>query len=80
MIVTWVTLDYVNESVVEYGIDTLDKSASGVSVNFTDGGIERRKLNIHRVLINDLIPGQTYRNICFNKNQFVIFIYVRPLI
>ena len=75
MIVTWVTLDYVNESVVEYGIDTLDKSASGVSVNFTDGGVERRKLNIHRVLINDLVPGQTYRNCFFNKKRLLLLFF-----
>lgn len=76
MIITWVTLDYVNESVVEYGIDTLGKSASGSSVNFTDGGVERRKLNIHRVLLNDLIPGQTYRNTFLNKKRIVIVLII----
>lgn len=62
MIVTWVTLDYVNESVVEYGLSSLNMTVSGSSVNFTDGGFERRKINIHRVLIDGLLPGQTYRN------------------
>ena len=60
MIVTWVTLDYVNESFVEYGEQTLDHIFAGESFNFTDGGIERRKINIHRVRIDNLVPGKTY--------------------
>lgn len=60
MIVTWVTLDYVNESMVEFGMSDLNQLAIGSSINFTDGGFERRKLNIHRVLIENLAPGKTY--------------------
>lgn len=65
MIVTWVTLDYVNESMVEYGVNSLNRTSVGTSFIFTDGGFEHRKLNIHRVLIDDLVPGQTYRNFQF---------------
>lgn len=62
MVVTWITLNYVNESVVEYGDDKFDLTALGSSVNFTDGGIEKRKLNIHTVLIENLVPGKKYSN------------------
>ena len=60
MIVTWVTLDYVNESTVEYGINNFKNAVTGVSEVFTDGGSEKRKINIHRVILSDLKPDQTY--------------------
>ena len=58
--VTWVTLDYVNESIVEYGINDFKNVVTGVSEIFIDGGSEKRKINIHRVILNDLKPDQTY--------------------
>jgi hypothetical protein len=60
MIVTWVTLDYVNESFVEYGLKALDQRAAGYQTNFTDGGNEHRTLTIHRVLLSNLTFGQQY--------------------
>lgn len=62
MIVTWVTQDYVNESVVEYGIDAINQVTMGNQTIFTDWGVERRKMTIHRVLLQNLKPGTTYRN------------------
>ena len=61
MIVTWVTLNEVNDSVVEYGaMDTLDQRATGWVHVFQDGGDELRREYIHRVVLRDLIPGQKY--------------------
>ena len=60
MIVTWVTLDYVNESTVEYGIDDFKNVATGISEIYVDGGSEKRKINIHRVILSGLLPNQTY--------------------
>lgn len=62
MIVTWVTLDHVNESVVEYGVGQVYKRKHGSNHVFTDGGKEKRTMIIHRVLLKDLIPGETYSN------------------
>ena len=60
MIVTWVTLDYVNVSAVEYGINNIKNVAVGTSEIFVDGGSEHRQLNIHRVILTNLLPNQTY--------------------
>ena len=61
MMVTWVTLDnYTNESVVEYGVNRLDQIAYGYNFKFRDGGLERRVLTIHRVLLTNLTNGQLY--------------------
>ena len=60
MMITWVTLDLVNDSVVEYGQNSINKRANGTYKVFRDGGSEHRVMNIHRVLLEDLIPGQTY--------------------
>ena len=60
MIVTWVTLDYVNDSVVEYGINDFKNTAFGTSEIFIDGGSEKRKINMHRVILSNLLANQTY--------------------
>ena len=71
MIVTWVTLDYVNESTVEYGINNFKNVAKGVSEIFIDGGSEKRRINIHRVILSGLLPDSTYsKNILL---KFYIF-------
>ena len=66
MIVTWVTMDATSDSVVEYGTvpNDLTLSALGSTTVFTDGGSEKRVLYIHRVLLDNLIPGTTY---CENR-------------
>jgi hypothetical protein len=78
MIVTWVTLDPINDSVVEYGIDKINKVANGTTFVFKDGGAEHRKIAIHRVVLDSLIPGQEYSrlfNVYFllNNNNHLIF-------
>jgi len=61
MIVTWVTLNEVNDSIVEYGqLDMFDKRAIGSVSIFQDSGSEQRREYIHRVVLRDLIPGQKY--------------------
>ena len=61
MIVTWVTLNEVNESIVEYGIDEVfDRRVTGYVTIFQDGGTEKRREYIHRVVLKDLKPGQRY--------------------
>jgi hypothetical protein len=61
MIVTWVTLNEVNDSIVEYGqFDMFDKRAIGSVSIFQDSGSEQRREYIHRVVLSDLIPGQKY--------------------
>lgn len=50
----------VTESVVEYGIEKINSSSSGSSKIFVDGGFLRRNMTVHRVLLENLIPGQTY--------------------
>ncbi len=60
MCITWITLDLVNDSTVEYGIKALDNKVNGTYNIFTDGGNEQRTMAIHRVILKNLIPGQTY--------------------
>lgn len=60
MIVTWSTLNAVNETVVEYGINKLDNTASGTARVFNNGGSTQRETQVHQVLLNGLIPGQQY--------------------
>ncbi|XP_023231291.1 acid phosphatase type 7-like [Centruroides sculpturatus] len=60
MIVTWVTMNSTNDSIVEYGDMKLDKRAKGMMTKFVDGGSEKRVLYIHRVLLTNLLPNHTY--------------------
>jgi hypothetical protein len=65
MIITWVTLDHINETLVEYGTGLINEVAIGTNQIFVDGGDERRKLTIHRVVLQNLLPG-TYYSTIFN--------------
>ena len=60
MIITWTTLDYVPESIVEYGVSSLNSSARGTQNIFKNGIILVRNITMHQVLLTNLIPGQTY--------------------
>ena len=61
MIVTWVTLNEVNDSIVEYGqTDVFEKRATGSVSIFQDSGSEKRREYVHRVVLRDLMPGQKY--------------------
>ena len=57
---TWSTWNDTKESVVEYGIGGLILSQRGKSKLFVDGGKQKRKQYIHRVLLKDLTPGSKY--------------------
>ena len=63
MVVTWVTMDNVKASRVEYGLkkgEILNKEVKGKTTLFQNGGYERRKMFIHRATMKDLIPGLEY--------------------
>lgn len=63
MVVTWITMSHINESVVEYGIEKIDSIVSGTSNIFIDGGFLRRNMTVHRAVLERLIPGKTYSKI-----------------
>lgn len=64
MVVTWVTLNEINDSVVEYGTQIpLNKRVTGSVSVFQDGGTEKRREYIHRVVLHSLKPGEKYCNI-----------------
>lgn len=62
MWVTWVTMDlqFVNESLVEFGEDGLTKAANGSIKAFVDGGKEKREIYVHRALMTGLKPDTRY--------------------
>lgn len=61
MWITWLTYNDTFSSVVEYGINDLRWSAKGRSILFIDGGEQRSRRYIHRILLTDLVPGTIYR-------------------
>ncbi|KAL3985516.1 Iron/zinc purple acid phosphatase-like protein C family protein [Acanthocheilonema viteae] len=61
MWITWLTYNDTFSSVVEYGINDLRWFAKGNSILFIDGGKQRSKRYIHRILLTDLIPGTVYQ-------------------
>jgi len=60
MVVTWVTMQSTDTSMVEYGVKELNKTAKGHEDVFIDGGREKRLMYIHRVTISGLSPGRKY--------------------
>uniref|UniRef100_A0A8R1XYB0 Purple acid phosphatase n=1 Tax=Onchocerca volvulus TaxID=6282 RepID=A0A8R1XYB0_ONCVO len=61
MWITWLTYNDTFSSIVEYGIDDLRWSVKGSSTLFVDGGEQRSKRYIHRILLTDLKPGTIYQ-------------------
>ena len=65
-VVTWTTLSPTTSSVigsiVEFGSDpeNLENSVYGTEEVFTDGGYEKRKEYIHRVIFPKLTPKKRY--------------------
>ena len=61
MMITWSTLDNPNGTIVEFGRKHLaERRACGNVTEFVDKGTLRLKQYIHRVLLTDLVPGETY--------------------
>lgn len=60
MVVTWVTLESTNGSVVEYGLDAMDQITWHGEETFTDGGSQKRTITMHRVVMKNLKPGTKY--------------------
>lgn len=61
MIVTWSTLDYVNESFVEFGLDDLSYRSEGYVKKFRNNWIGSERLTfVHQAMLTGLAPGQKY--------------------
>ncbi len=66
MRVTWVTFSPTSVPTVQYGVTSLNQQANGLSTvfpidrNLSNHNITVRILYIHRVLLKQLTPGQTY--------------------
>lgn len=54
IVVTWSTFNDTQESVVEYGVNGMDRKAVGKAKIFVDGGKEHREQWIHRVTLKNL--------------------------
>ncbi|XP_017963627.1 acid phosphatase type 7 isoform X5 [Drosophila navojoa] len=67
IVVTWSTRDNTNESICEYGIDSVTeqsaKAAQGPTA-FVDGGAQKATQYIHRVTLPKLQANTTYRYHC----------------
>lgn len=79
MIVTWVTTENTNTSIVEYGHGNLHMSAKGNSTLFTDGGSLHRKMYIHRVLLANLIPDELYQYHCGSNDGWSAVYWFRTI-
>ena len=80
MIVTWSTFSYVEESIVEYGIDQLILQANGSSRLLVNPQIKVPFFSaqyIHKVIVSGLKPGTKYgKYACFNfGNPFLIVFF-----
>lgn len=60
MVVTWSTMSEVGRPIVEYGIRGFSMSASGKTTKFVDGGSKKHTQFIHRVVLSNLKPNETY--------------------
>ena len=63
MVVTWMTMSQVNESIVEYGEMVLDHVAKGnvtKFINYGKHGLTWRTTWVHRAVMTELKPGKRY--------------------
>lgn len=60
MIITWTTLSFINESVVEFGEDSLHLASHGTQKIFKHGLIYGRETTMHTVVLRGLQPGVKY--------------------
>ena len=68
MVVTWSTLNDTAITVVEYGTSTPSLTAKGSATKFVDGGALHATQFIHRVRLQNLLPGQQYGKL-FNPGR-----------
>ncbi|XGW02102.1 hypothetical protein V3C99_014279 [Haemonchus contortus] len=64
MVVTWLTFDDTEKSLVHYGLITdkkLEQVAEGLCSLFVDTPKSPKKRYIHRVTLSGLVPGKTYQ-------------------
>ncbi|XP_030641288.1 acid phosphatase type 7 [Chanos chanos] len=81
MVITWTTLS-VTESIVEYGQwgrKMFQFTAKGNSTLFVDGGREKRKMYIHRVILTQLVPGTAYLYHCGSDSGWSDLFYFTAL-
>lgn len=64
IVVTWVTPDATNSSVVNFGTDGLTQRAEGYASEFRDGGLEHRTISVHRVALRNLTADTRYYYHC----------------
>ena len=72
--ITWVTLSKASKSVVEYGERgkmPLTKRAYGSLTEYETCGWKKRIIHIHRVKLEELVPGGGYGK---KKKKTIIFI------
>ena len=68
MIITWITLDYVNESFVEFGVNELSYRSEGYVKKFVNNWIGTQRVTfVHQTMLTGLVPDQTY------SKQFYLF-------
>ncbi len=68
MIITWTTLDYVNESFVEFGVNELSYRSEGYVKKFVNNWIGTQRVTfVHQTMLTGLVPDQTY------SKQFYLF-------
>ncbi|XP_005101479.2 acid phosphatase type 7 [Aplysia californica] len=71
MMIMWSQTDRSKLSIVRYGINgKLTHEKRGNSTAFVDGGIWQRTQYMSTVLLDDLVPGQTYTYIVGNEYEF----------
>ncbi|KAK3718766.1 hypothetical protein QZH41_014027, partial [Actinostola sp. cb2023] len=82
MVVTWVTMDYTSDSIVEYNKrgGPLDYKAHGTVDLFVDGGSDKRKIYMHRVTLTGLVPRVSYDYHCGGSGGWspIFYFTVRP--
>lgn len=71
IVVSWITQNNTQISVVEYGIGGLVKRATAIPQRFVDGGKDHTVRYTHNVKLSNLLPKQTYGKFCIPQEQKV---------
>jgi len=78
MVVTWVTMDYTSDSIVEYNKKggPLDYKAHGTVTKYlVNAGAAGRTMYIHRVTMTGLVPTQYY-----GKDRLMIIMVIMTIL
>ncbi|RWS15355.1 iron/zinc purple acid phosphatase-like protein, partial [Dinothrombium tinctorium] len=66
MVITWATLCRSESAYVQYGNESFNGVVTGISSKFVDGGRQKRKIYIHRVILRNLMEAKQYHYTCIN--------------